>query len=210
MKIEVWSDFACPYCYLGEKKLEKAIAEVELKSPVEITFRSFQLNVDAGSYDGQDINTLISKKYGITLDEAKAANDNIVSLAAEVGLNFDFEHLKPGNTALAHEVLKFSNSIGKGNEVAKRIFAAYFEEGIDIGDKNNLLELAEEVDIDKNTLQLDLKLEKYTSEVIKDQNEAIQLGITGVPFFIIDNKYSISGAQSVDYFKKALEKAMED
>ena len=210
MNIEIWSDFACPYCYIGEKKLEKAIAEVKLKSPVEITFRSFQLNVDAVSYNGENINTLISKKYGISLDEAKVANDNVVSLAAEVGLNFDFEHLKPGNTALAHEVLKYSNLIGKGNEIARRIFSAYFEEGIDIGDKKNLLELAEKAGIDKNSLQLVLKFKKYTRAVIKDQKKAFQLGIKSVPFFIINNKYSISGAQSVDYFKMALEKANED
>lgn len=210
MKIEIWSDFACPYCYIGEKKLEKALAEIELQSSVEIKYRSFQLNVDAVSHQGEDIHGLIAKKYGIPYETAKAANENIVNVAAAVGLNFDFEQIKPGNTRLAHEVSKYSDSMGKGNEIADRLFAAYFEEGVNLSDENSLLELAEEIGLDKARVQEVLEQNRYTDNVAEDQKTARQMGINSVPFFIINDKETVSGAQSVAYFKMVLEKVIED
>lgn len=210
MKIEIWSDFACPYCYIGEKKLEKALTELELQSPVEIEFRSFQLNENAVSHEGEDINALIANKYGIPYEQAKAANDNIVKVAAEVGLKFDFTQIKPGNTRKAHEVLKYSNTMGKGNEIAERLFAAYFEEGVDLSDENSLLGFAEEIGLDKVKVQDIFDQNHYTKAVSEDQKIARQMGVNSVPFFVINDKFTVSGAQSVDHFKMVLDKANED
>ncbi len=209
MKIEIWSDFACPYCYIGEKKLEKALTEIELQSPVEIEFRSFQLNENAVSHEGEDINALIANKYNIPYEQAKAANDNIVKVAAEVGLKFDFKQIKPGNTRIAHEVLKYSNSMGKGNEIAQRLFAAYFEEGVDLSDENSLLGFAEEIGLDKAIVKDVLDQNRYTNDVAEDQNTARQMGVNSVPFFVINDKFTVSGAQSIEYFKMTLDKANE-
>lgn len=207
MKIEIWSDFACPYCYIGEKKLDIALDVLELQSSVEKNFRSFQLNINAKSHKGEDINSLIANKYGISYEKAKAANDNIVSVAKEVGLKFDFNSIKPGNTGLAHEVFKYSESIGKANEMAERLFAAYFEEGIDISSEKELMELAKEIGIDKKNVQEILKQNIYRDAVMNDQATARRIDINSVPFFVINDKYTVSGAQSIEYFKMVIKKA---
>lgn len=207
MKVEIWSDFACPFCYLGDKKFEMALAEFENKEQVEIEFKSFQLDVHATSHPGEDIHALISKKYGISYEQAKASNDQIIKAAKEVGLQYDFDILKPNNTGLAHEVAKYAAHMGKEKVLVERFFKAYFEEGVDLGIKENLLKLAGEVGIDENELNVVLDKGIYKEAVIKDQEKASDLGIQGVPFFVLDGRYGISGAQSVEHFKMVLDKA---
>ena len=207
MKIDIWSDFACPYCYIGEKKLEKALAELALEDTVDIQFKSFQLNVNAVSHEGEDINRLIADKYGIPYEQAKAANEGIVTTAKEVGLNFDFEHIKPGNTGLAHEVYKYCNSLGKGQAMADGLFAGYFEEGANISHEDQLLRIAKDIGVDTESVQHIMKDRSYKEAVLKDQQLAHDMGISSVPFFIINDKYAVSGAQSVENFKLTLEKA---
>ncbi len=209
MKIEIWSDFACPYCYIGEKKLEKALEEMELETLVRVNFRSFQLNENAVSHEGEDLNELIAKKYGISYEQARAANLNIIETAKEVGLNYDFDKIKPGNTGLAHEVYKYSEALGKGKEMVQRLFASYFEEGIDISSEKNLLELAKEVGIDEEQVKEVIEGGTYKVAVKEDQNIARQIGISSVPFFVINDKYAVSGAQSVEHFKRALQQAKD-
>lgn len=208
MKIDIWSDFACPYCYIGEKKLEMALAQLALEIPVEIQFKSFQLNVDAVSHEGEDLNTLIANKYGISYEQAKAANDNIINTANEVGLKFDFDNIKPGNTGLAHEVYKYCHSIGKGQAMADGLFAGYFEEGVNLSSESRLLSLAEAIGVDADSVQEIIDGRNYKEAVMKDQKTAQELGISSVPFFVINDKYAVSGAQSVEHFKLTLEKAM--
>lgn len=207
MKIEIWSDFACPYCYIGKKKLDLALMELKLQSPVDKKFKSFQLNTKAQSHPNEDMNSLIANEYGISYEQAKAANDNIVNVAKEVGLDFDFGTIKPGNTGLAHEVYKYSESTGKAQEMADRLFAAYFEEGKDISDEIVLLDLAEEIGMDKKEVMETLKKNIYRDAVINDQNTAGKKNINSVPFFVINDKYTVSGAQSIEHFKMILGKA---
>ena len=204
MKIEIWSDFACPYCYIGEKKLEKALEELTLESKVEIAYRSFQLDVNARSHPDEDINELIAHKYNISIEQAKKANDGIVNTAKDIGLEYDFVNLKPSNTGLAHQLVKFAKTKDLEIEVAKKLFAAYFTKGIELGNKDNLVDLATEVGLNKEDVLKVLDKQIYKDEVFKDQDIARELGVSSVPFFVIDNKYAISGAQSVDHFKGAL------
>lgn len=207
MKIEIWSDFACPYCYIGEKKLEKAIDELALHKDVEISFRSFQLNEKAVRQENVDLNTLISNKYGITYDQAKAANQGIIQGAKEVGLNYDFDIIKPGNTGLAHEVYKYCASLGKGQEMVDLLFSSYFEKGRDISSEEVLIDLGQRVGVAKDDLERLLSERSFMKAVKDDQKKAFELGISSVPFFIIDDKYTVSGAQSVANFKEVLVKA---
>jgi predicted DsbA family dithiol-disulfide isomerase len=208
MKIEIWSDIACPYCYLGEKRLEQAIKELDTKEEIEITFKSFQLNPNAVRIKG-DLNELIAKKYNTTYENAKRNNDSIVSAAKEAGLNYDFDNIIVNNTSMAHQASKFAKDYGKEKILADKFFKAYFEQSKDIGDLDTVLELAREAGLDADKLKKALAVKTYLTAVRQDQTLATSLGITAVPYFVIDNKVAVSGAQTVEHFKGALNKALE-
>lgn len=208
MKIEIWSDFACPFCYLGHARLQQALGEAGLLASAKIVFRSFQLDVNATSHPGEDIHTLISRKYGISYEEAKASNQRIISAAEGAGLHYDFDNLKPGNTGLAHQAAKYAQSIGMEQELVERFFKAYFEEGVDLGIEENLLALAAEVNVEEGPLKDALAAGTFKAEVMEDQKQAREKGIRGVPHIVIDDRFTVSGAQSVAYFVQVLREAM--
>jgi len=210
MKVEIWSDFVCPFCYMGERRFENALEEFEHKDEVEITFKSFQLDPDAKRIQGKDIYQIIAEKYGISYEQSKASNDEIIKAASEVGLNYRFDILKLNNTEMAHEITKFARSLDKEKALVDRFFKAYFEEGADIGDREILLKLAGEVGINQGELNKKLDAGSFRTEVIKDQEQARKLGINGVPFFVINDKYTVSGAQSVSHFIHVLDKAYKE
>lgn len=207
MKIEIWSDFACPYCYIGEKKLEKALKELDKQQDVEFSFKSYQLNTDAIKREGEDLSALIAKKYSIPYESAKNQIDNITQTAAELGLDYRFDIQIQNNTSLAHQATKYAKKQGLEKQFVDRFFKAYFEEGSDIGDMDTILKLSSEIGLDSIQLKKTLEEKTFLQEVDKDQNKAMGLGIQGVPFFIIDSKETISGAQSVDHFKEVLKRA---
>ena len=207
MKVEIWSDFVCPFCYMGERKFEQALADFEHKDEVEIVFKSFQLAMGKEDVKGKDINQIIADKYNISYDQAKANNDQIVKAAEKVGLNYRFDILKLNNTELAHEIAKYADSVGKGKDLVDRYFKAYFEEGVDIGDKEKLIELAEEIGLNTIELKKQLNQEYLKAEIKKDEVLARKLGINSVPFFIINDRYTVSGAQDTKQFLKALNEA---
>ena len=207
MKVEIWSDFVCPFCYMGERKFEEALADFEHKDEVEIIFKSFQLSMGKEDVKGKDINQIIADKYNISYDQAKANNDQIVKAAEKVGLNYRFDILKLNNTELAHEIAKYADSVGKGKDLVDRYFKAYFEEGVDIGDKEKLIELAEEIGLNTIELKKQLNQEDLKAEIKNDEVLARKLGISSVPFFIINDRYTVSGAQDPKQFLKALNEA---
>ncbi|ADO84229.1 DsbA family oxidoreductase [Ilyobacter polytropus] len=209
MKIEIWSDFVCPYCYLGEKKLEKALETFEDKENIEITFKSFQLNQNEVKHKQGNYYNFISNKYGIPYELAKERMDAIKNEASKVGLNYRYDIMIRNNTSLAHQAAKFAKDEGKEKIFVDRIFKGYFEEGADLGDLKNILFLAGEVGLNINKLENVLKEKSFLSEVTEDQEDASKLGINGVPFFIINDKIAVSGAQSIEHFKGALKKAAE-
>lgn len=209
MKIEIWSDFVCPYCYLGEKKLEKALETFEDKENIEITFKSFQLNQNEVKHKQGNYYNFISNKYGIPYELAKERMDAIKNEASKVGLNYRYDIMIRNNTSLAHQAAKFAKYEGKEKIFVDRIFKGYFEEGADLGDLKNILFLAGEVGLNINKLENVLKEKSFLSEVTEDQEDASKLGINGVPFFIINDKIAVSGAQSIEHFKGALKKAAE-
>lgn len=209
MKIEIWVDFVCPFCYMGETKFEMALAQFEHKDEVELVFRSYELNMATQNVKGKDIHQVIADKYHISYQEAKANNGQITKAAAEVGLHYRFDILKLNNTRLAHEIAQYAKEVGKADELTKRFFQEYFEEGLDIGDKEKLFAIAVEIGLDLNELQMQLESGQLTKKVQQDEALAQQLGINGVPYFLIDNKYAVSGAQSPEYFLKALRQVYE-
>lgn len=209
MKVEVWSDFVCPFCYMGERKFELGLEQFEHKEEVEVEFKSFELNTSAKKEEGKNIHQIIADKYGIGYEQAKANNDQIKAAAKAVGLTYDFEVMTPNNTFLAHQIFQYAKSMGKGKEVVAAFFKAYFEKGMDIGDKDKLLELAVQAGLDRAALVKALKDKKLQIDVRKEEAQAGELGIGGVPYFLIDGKYAISGAQDPSLFLKALRQAYE-
>ncbi len=207
MNIEVWLDFVCPFCYIGEKKLSIALEQTGLSDKAEIRYRSFQLDVNAKRDPSRDIHQMIADKYGMPYQQAKGMNDRIVQAAGEIGLNFDLDIIKPGNTALAHQMYKYAETLGKGQETTELLFQSHFEKGVDIGSEEELISLAGQVGIDGNDLRRVFSDTLFLEEVMKDQEKAMNMGITGVPFFIFNGKQTVSGAQSIEHFEKVLKEA---
>lgn len=206
MKVEIWFDFVCPFCYLGHAKFEKALYEFEHKDEVELVFRSFRLNMDQKTTVGKNIHQIIAEKYGISYAEAKANNDYIAKAGREVGLNYNFDVMKLGETETAHQIMQYAKKHRKDHDLIRRYFKAYFEEGLNIGDKQELLKIAGEIGLDLSELNHELVNGSLKAEMLKDEAAAHSLGINGVPHFIIDRKYSISGAQDPKHFLAALNK----
>jgi predicted DsbA family dithiol-disulfide isomerase len=206
MKVEIWFDFVCPFCYLGDTKFEKALYEFEHKDEVELVFRSFRLNMEQKTTAGKDIHQVIAEKYGISYAEAKANNDNIAKAGREVGLNYNFDDMKLGNTETAHQIMQYAKKHRKDHDLILRCFKAYFEEGMNIGDQEELLRIAGDMGLDLSELNRELASGALKSEMLKDEADAQRLGINGVPHFIFDGKHSISGAQDPKNFLVALNK----
>ncbi|NLM06175.1 MAG: DsbA family oxidoreductase [Tissierellia bacterium] len=211
MKIDIWSDFVCPFCYIGEQGLRSAIEDLSLKGKVEITFKSFELDPNYPGYTGDTIHEVLAKKYGMPLEEAKLSNEQVAIRAKEMGLNYDYDNMKYTNTLDAHRLMKHAKKYGKDLDLAAGLFSGYFEEGRLISDKDSLLEIAAKAGLDKEESKkvLDDK-EAYLKDVRNDENTARQIGISSVPFFVVNDKYSISGGQPKDVFVNALSKIIEE
>lgn len=210
MKVEIWFDFVCPFCYMGETKFEMALANFEHKEEVEVVFKSFQLNMANESTKGKDIHQVIADKYHISYQQAKDNNDSVIAAAAEVGLNYNFDILKLNSTQLAHEIAHFAERTGKGKELVHRYFKGHFEEGLDIGNKEHLFKIAQDAGLNITDLNLQLDNGSLKSEVSHDEALARKLAINSIPHFVINDKYVVSGAQDPDNFLDALNKAYRD
>jgi predicted DsbA family dithiol-disulfide isomerase len=210
MKIEVWSDYVCPFCYLGKRRLEIALDKFEHKDEVEIVFRSFELDPSAKKKYEESIHEIIAHKYGIPVEQAKASNNQIVAQAKAVGLNYNFDDLKPTNTFDAHRLSHYAKTEGKLNAISERILKAYFVDSLNISDYKVLAELAAEVGLDRDKALSVLESEQYGEEVRKDEEKASKLRISGVPYFVFNNKYAVSGAQPSEKFLEVLNKVMTE
>lgn len=211
MKVEVWSDFVCPFCFIGKRRLEKALVQFPNQDEVEIEFKSFELDPNAPVYTEKSIYDSLAEKYGMSVDQAKQNSAQIAKQAEQEGLAFRFDAMKPTNTFDAHRLAKYAKTQGKELELTEKLLYAYFTESKNVGDHETLAALAEEVGIDREEAESVLKnKDDYANEVRKDFQLARQYGITGVPFFAINDKYAISGAQPVETFVRALEKAWEE
>lgn len=205
MKIEIWSDYVCPFCYIGKRKIEKAIEQLPFIGEVNFVYKSYELDPNTPIYHGVSIDEAISSKYGVPLAQAKEMNQTIVEAAKIEGLSFDFDNMKPTNTLDAHRLTKFAKAQGKEGEMLETLYKAYFEEGKLISDEATLLELGISIGLNEAEVQEVLQDgTRYLADVREDENEAGQYGITSVPYFVLNDKYAIKGAQPVELFIKAL------
>ncbi|MFD1020805.1 DsbA family oxidoreductase [Thalassobacillus hwangdonensis] len=210
MKIEIWSDIVCPFCYIGKRRLEAALADFEGKNQVEIEFKSFELDPGAEKNTESVMYERLASKYGTSIEQAKQMCDNMVEQAKGVGLDFRFDDVIPTNTLDAHRLTHLAKDKGVEKEVHERFFHAYFTEAKNMGDHDTLTELALDAGLDEAEVREVLASERYTDSVRKDEAEARTIGVQGVPFFVINRKYAVSGAQPVDVFKNALSKAWDE
>jgi len=206
VKIEIWSDVVCPWCYIGKRRLERALGQFEHSDDVEIVWRSFQLHPDAPR---QAIPTTeyLTGRFGPRATEMIA---HVTRTAAEEGLTFDYDIAKAVNTIDAHRVLHLAADEGKGDAAKERLLKAHFGEGADLGDKDTLVRLAAEVGVGPDRVRAVLDSDQYADEVEADIAQAHAFGASGVPFFVIDRKYGISGAQPTELFLQALRTAWTD
>lgn len=211
MKIEVWSDFVCPFCYIGKRRLETALSQFPHKDQVEIEFKSFELDPNSPKYSGKSMHEVLAHKYGMSLEQAKQTTEGIKQQAAVIGLTFNFDNMKPGNTFDAHRLAKFAKTKGKEREITEKLLHGYFTESIDLGDIDTLTEIAESIGLDRQEAHSVLQDKTaYANDVRIDEATAKQYGISGVPYFIINQKYAISGAQPTETFANALQKVWEE
>ena len=210
MKIEVWSDYVCPFCYIGKRRLEEAIESTGLGDKVEVVFKAFELDPNSPKTSEKSMTEVLAEKYNSSLEEAKNMTGNVVEQAKTVGLAYDFENLRPANTFDAHRLAKLAEQEGLGDEIAEQLLKSYFVEAKQIGTHEELLKVAEEVGVSAERAKQVLESDEFAAEVKKDIEEAGQIGVQGVPFFVIDRKYAISGAQPAETFANALQKAFEE
>ncbi|TYR81501.1 DsbA family oxidoreductase [Priestia megaterium] len=211
MKIEVWSDFVCPFCYIGKRRLEEALAQFPHKDQVDVEFKSFELDPNAPLNTGKSINEALAEKYGMTIEQAKQANVGIGQQASGVGLTFNFDDMKPTNTFDAHRLAKFAKAQGKEAAITEKLLYAYFTESKDVGNIETLAEIAEASGLDRQEALAVLNDKTaYANEVRIDESIAQQYGVTGVPYFVINQKYAISGAQPKETFAGALQQVWEE
>lgn len=210
MKVEVWSDYVCPFCYIGKRQLEKAIKDSGYEGQVEVELKSFLLDPNTPLDAEESVYTSLANKYNTTEAEAKKMTNNVAARAKEVGLQYNFDIMKNANTNAAHRLAKWAAKKGRGPELSERILKAYFLEGAAIGRYEVLLNLVEEVGLDRKDAQDVLNSDQFADEVEQDILEAQSLGVRGVPFFVIDNKYGISGAQPQPLFNQTIAKAASE
>ena len=207
MKVEIWSDVMCPFCYIGKRRFEDALQHFEHKDEIEIEWKSFQLNPDMVTNPAINIDQYLADVKGFTLDHAKQLNTHVTQMAAEAGLTYNFDKAVVANSFNAHRYSHLAKKHGLGIEAEEQLFKAYFTDGKNIDDKSTLIELGTTLGLDANEVKQTLESSDFADDVKRDIAEARQLGIQGVPFFVLNNKYGISGAQAVPVFEQTLQKA---
>lgn len=210
MNVEIWSDVMCPFCYIGKRKFEKALEQFPHKNDITIIWKSFQLDPTTVTDPGLNTIETLAKKKGWSKEQANETVTHVTNIAKQVGLDFHFEKAVVANSFDAHRLSHLAKKHGKQNELEEKLFAAYFTEGKNTADYDTLLQIGTEIGLDVKEIEDVLKSDRYANEVQLDTKQAQQIGVSGVPFFVLDNKYAISGAQEPDTFLQALKKAYEE
>lgn len=210
MKVEIWSDVVCPFCYIGKRKFEIALAEFTGKEDIEIVWKSYQLQPDAPESINQTPYELLAEKYGMSVELAMQRHEQVTQQAAEVGLDFRFDIAKPANTFRAHQLTKLAATVGKEDTAEEALFKAYFTEGKNINDVSTLAEIGAGIGLEEAAVREALAQQTFKNEVRTDIYEAQQVGVRGVPFFVFNRKYAVSGAQQPEVFLGALQQSFTE
>lgn len=210
MRIDVWSDFLCPFCHLGRRQLDLALAEFEHADEVDVVWHSYQLDRSAPEVaEGSNVQR-VADKYGVSLEQMEETHRQMARSAAEVGLDFQWERVQGGNSYAAHRLHHYARSVGRERELMDRLMRAWYSEGASIGDQETLVRLATDAGLHAGEVRAVLESDDFGQEVRTDLALAAQIGITAVPTFVLDQKYGVSGAQGVEPMLKAIRYAWED
>jgi predicted DsbA family dithiol-disulfide isomerase len=210
MKIEIWSDVMCPFCYLGKRKFENALAQFAEEEHIEVEWKGFQLNPALVTSPGISIQQYLSDHKGMSLEQVKQSQSYITQSGQAVGLDYHFDKVIVANTFKAQQLLKFARVQNKQNEMEERLFEAFFTEGQNVDDLITLVQLAIEVGLDATGLHDALETNQYLAQVQADIAEANALGIHGVPYFVFNRKLAVNGAQESPVFLETLRKAFAE
>jgi predicted DsbA family dithiol-disulfide isomerase len=207
MEVEIWSDVVCPWCYIGKRRFEAALAGFAHRDQVAVTWRAFELDPAAPAVKDGEYAERLAAKYRIAVDEARQMISRMVETGAATGLSLRFDLARGGNTFDAHRLLHLARSGGVQGQLYERLLAANFTEGVPVGDKEALLALAVEAGLDPDEVREVLEGDAYAADVRDDERQAHRLGISSVPFFVFGGTYGVAGAQSPEVLLGALEQA---
>ena len=205
--VDIWSDLVCPFCYIGKRHLETALARFPERDRVQVRWHAFQLDPNPVRDRTQSLHQRLAEKYGQDLAWAKSATERTSAMARAAGLNFNYDRAVPANTLKAHRLTKLAETKGLADRAEERFMSAYFIEGKDLDDPATLAALAAEIGLDAAEAKRAIETDGLNEAVWRDESAAMDLGVRGVPFFLIDNEIPISGAQPVDVFLAALQSA---
>src|SRR4030095_13030625 len=210
MKVEIWSDIMCPFCYIGKRRFENALKDFAHRSEIEVEWKSFLLHPAIRTDPKKNINQYLSETKGWSLEQAREANNYVTKMAKEVGLNYDFNKVVVANTFDAHRLIQLAKANNKSDEMEERLFKAYFIEGKNIADHDTLILLGTEAGLPVDVIKKMLNNDEYADNVEKDVNEAHLMGVRGVPYFVFNDQYAISGAQRMETFLDVLNKSWHE
>lgn len=207
IRVEIWFDYTCPFCYIGKKKFEAALEQFDYKNEVEIVLHSFEMVTGYYPHAGESIYETASKHAGMSVSQAKHAYMQVTDMARMTGLDYRFDQTIPANTFNAHRLTHHAAAHGKAYALSERIFKAYFTEGLNINDPSTLALLAAEAGLDGTKSLAVLESNQYTTEVHKDEKDSRLASVRGMPYFLFNETYSISGARDQSVFKEVLDQA---
>ena len=210
MKVEIWSDVMCPFCYIGKRKFESALDSFPHKDSIQVVWHSFELNPNLRYNPGRDAYAYVAEIKGQTREWSVKIHDSLAQSAKSIGLDYNFDKAKITNSFDAHRVIQLAKKYNLTDEVEERFFKAYFTDGELMSDHETLIRLAAEAGLSKEEVTKVLETGQYAEEVRKDAVEARSMGANGVPFFVMDRKYAVSGAQDTSVFIQTLQKAFEE
>lgn len=207
MKVEIWSDIMCPFCYIGKRRFEKALDQFEYADEVEIIWRSFQLNPDMETDPDVNINEYLAEAKGWSLQKAQQMNQRVTDMAAEEGLEYNMDQAVVANSFDAHRLIQFAKEHNKADEAEEVLFRSYFTEGKNIADHDTLSAIASEIGLDADETREVLQSNQFDNQVKHDIEIASGINIRGVPFFLFNRKFAVSGARESEIFLKALKQS---
>lgn len=209
MRVDVWSDIVCPWCYVGKRRFEKALTRFDGRADVQIVHHSFQLNPSAPHDQTSNRREMLMRKYRLTPAQVEEMDARMMQTAAAEGLDYHLEGTVTGNTFDAHQLVHLARDGGKQDAMIERLYRAYFTEQRSIFDETSLVALASDAALDPDDARAVLRERRYADAVQSDLDEARRLGATGVPFFVIDEHYGVSGAQAPEVFLEVLRTAAQ-
>ena len=209
MKVEIWSDIMCPFCYIGKRNFEAALKEFDAKNEIEIEWKSFQLDPTIPKSFEKKVSTYeyLAERKRMPVERSKELHDSLVETARKVGLTYNFEKAVVANSFDAHKLIQLAKTKGLGDAAEESLFKAYFTDGKDMSDHSTLVQLGNEIGLNEEEITAALESKEFDAKVNFDISEGSQLGVTGVPFFVFDRKYAVSGAQPIEIFLNALKQS---